>query len=292
MLSEQQYVVRSLELHLFSGRIMKEHALFLQVGFTPRDVGFSREAAQFLSQFEAQLQNAVSLSNGIVSGDTLRSGELFTDYTLGAEQKTQNFTGIPINQNITMQETRLQNGVNPMITPELLRRVRTLNATVLPLLDRFIEFKSRVLNDVLSCTMYTANYPLLIDHVLREARTYRSNLAALEGSNTAAETPQSMELFWDQIMLEHALFIRGQLDPSEGELINTANNFAQDYNELLEKARTSTGETLAVTEQFRDFKAAGTAGIAECKIRSIILPLLADHVLREANRYIRLLRGK
>jgi hypothetical protein len=106
-------------------------------------------------------------------------------------------------------------------------------------------------------------------------------------------TTEGTELFWDQIMLEHALFIRGQLDPSEGELINTANDFAQDYSELLEKARTgTTGETLGVTEQFRDFKAAGTAGISECKIRSIILPLLADHVLREANHYIRLLRGK
>jgi hypothetical protein len=61
-MSEQQYVIQPPELHLFSGRIMKEHALFLQAGFTPRDAGFSREAAQFLSQFEAQLQNAVRLS--------------------------------------------------------------------------------------------------------------------------------------------------------------------------------------------------------------------------------------
>uniref|UniRef100_UPI0032605C1B DUF2935 domain-containing protein n=1 Tax=Clostridium sp. NkU-1 TaxID=1095009 RepID=UPI0032605C1B len=44
------------------------------------------------------------------------------------------------------------------------------------------------------------------------------------------------------------------------------------------------------TEKYRDFKEAGTKGINECKIRSIILPLLADHVLRESNHYIRLLR--
>jgi hypothetical protein len=41
--------------------------------------------------------------------------------------------------------------------------------------------------------------------------------------------------------------------------------------------------------KIRDFKAAGARGILECEIRSIILPLLADHVLREANHYIRLL---
>ena len=30
-------------------------------------------------------------------------------------------------------------------------------------------------------------------------------------------------------------------------------------------------------------------GILECKIQGLILPLLADHVLREANHYLRLL---
>ena len=33
----------------------------------------------------------------------------------------------------------------------------------------------------------------------------------------------------------------------------------------------------------------GVEGIEACKIRSLILPLLADHVLREANHYLRLL---
>ena len=44
-----------------------------------------------------------------------------------------------------------------------------------------------------------------------------------------------------------------------------------------------------LTQKFRDFKQAGVEGIEICKIKSIILPLLADHVLREANHYLRLL---
>ena len=48
-------------------------------------------------------------------------------------------------------------------------------------------------------------------------------------------------------------------------------------------------KTMETTEQYRDFKAAGAKGITECEIRSIILPILADHVLREANHYLRLL---
>ena len=51
------------------------------------------------------------------------------------------------------------------------------------------------------------------------------------------------------------------------------------------------GNSLALTQKFRDFKRAGVEGIEKCEIRSIILPLLADHVLREANHYIRLLEN-
>lgn len=50
-----------------------------------------------------------------------------------------------------------------------------------------------------------------------------------------------------------------------------------------------TRKTMGTTEKYRDFKAAGAEGITGCQIRSVILPLLADHVLREANHYLRIL---
>lgn len=297
MISQQQYVVSSLEMHLFFGRIMKEHSLFLEAGFTPKNKDFAQTADHFKIQFEQILHDAIQISSGIVSNEIVRSGELVTDYTRGSEQKTQNFTGISINESLTVMESRLYGSANPHITPELVRNVRNLNASAKPILDGLIDFKTRVLNAMLSCNLFTANYPLLIDHILREAKLYMAHLQALESGQGIEDTTKSMELFWNQIMLEHALFIRGLLDPSEGELINASNNFAQEYADLLENAKASTdsmlsmatGETLEKTKKYRDFKAAGTKGIAECKIRSIILPLLADHVLREANHYIRLL---
>ncbi|MBS5959291.1 MAG: DUF2935 domain-containing protein, partial [Clostridiales bacterium] len=222
---------------------------------------------------------------------------IVTEYTLGTEQKTQNFTGIVINQDITRMEADLYGLENPQITSDMVQQVRQLNTQTIPLLDGLIEFKTRVLNEVLACNMFTMNYPLLIDHILREANMYRSQLAALESGEYPYNDVKDTELFWDQIMMEHALFIRGLLDPTEGELINTSNNFAHEYADLLEMARNATdatmeqitGETLEETLRYQNFKEAGTSGISECKIRSIILPLLGDHVLREANHFIRLL---
>ena len=111
------------------------------------------------------------------------------------------------------------------------------------------------------------------------------------------ENMQTKEIFWNQIMMEHALFIRGLLDPTEKELITAADEFAEDYKKLLKMAKEQdcrainmlSEKSLEETIKYREFKTAGTDGILKCKIESLILPLLADHVLREANHYIRVL---
>jgi len=90
------------------------------------------------------------------------------------------------------------------------------------------------------------------------------------------------------------------LDPTEDNLINQANNFGHEFDQLTAEAMAAmeataplsqvTDESLKATWDLRNFKAQGTQGILECKVRSIIIPLLGDHVLREANHYLRLLK--
>lgn len=293
------YVVKSLELHLFFGRIMKEHSLFLRAGFTPVNVSFSNKAEFFKQEFESLLCQAVTLSNGIVSREVLCSGELVTDFTALAEEQTERFTAIPINKAITSKELRLISGSGCRrcgFGSEKHAQVQRLNRRALKLLDGLISFKENILKNVLSCQMFTMNYPLLIEHILREAKLYREYVVMLENEGDLTDrSMKEVECFWNRIMMEHALFIRGLLDPSETELFTSADKFAKEYSALLETCQnahnqTLTSNSLEETIEFRNFKMAGTQGIEQCKIRSVILPLLADHVLREANHYIRLLK--
>ncbi|MGM9662385.1 MAG: DUF2935 domain-containing protein [Oscillospiraceae bacterium] len=299
----QEYVVPSLELHLFFARIMKEHSLFLKVGFLPPGANMAQESECFLRRFEGILSRALSLSDRVVRRCVLDSGEVFTEFTDRAERQTQRLTGTAIDRRLTARAMRLRGrdcGEALCASPALRRQVRQLNRDALRLVEGLIAFKERLLRRVDSCAVFTANYPLLIEHILREARLYRAHLLRLEGmEDRSCQALCDSELFWDRIMMEHALFIRGLLDPSEEKLIGAADGFAGDYKRLLEASAAandramcgSGGEALALTEKFRDFKKAGVSGIEDCQIRSIILPLLADHVLREANHYIRLLEG-
>lgn len=90
MIDKNSYVVSSLQLHLFFLRIMKEHALFLEAGFTPANQELAKEADYYKSNFEALLQEVVKMSNGIISPSVLTSGEIITNFTLETEQKLKN----------------------------------------------------------------------------------------------------------------------------------------------------------------------------------------------------------
>ena len=300
MLSNEKYITLSLELHLFFGRIMKEHSFFLEAGFTPKNTKLSKEADNYKLDFEKLLLDTVKLSRGRIRQSIIDSGEIFTEYTLNAETKTKFYTGIDINSKITVMEKDLECEPIKSTDSKIMHHVKNLNTRAIKLLDGLIEFKIKILNDMLCCKLFTINYPLLIEHIIREAKLYRLYVKQIESNKDIDnEDIRKTELFWNQIMMEHSLFIRGLLDPSESELISTSNKFANEFSELIKKAdeitemtmSNVTNDTLAETIKLRDFKKAGTKGIVDCEIKSIILPLLADHVLREANHYIRLLKS-
>ncbi len=302
MLSREEYIRLSLELNLFFARIAKEHSIFLESGFTGRDIRFAQEADNFKIQFEGLLAEAIALSNGVISPEVVMSGELVTPLTLNAERISSFYTGIQINSSLTQAETGIAGNPSMLASPMLEQRVFNLNQRAIMLTTSLAQFKSNVLNNVNSCRMFTTNYPLLIDHILREARFYLKMLMKLQSREEILTKSDLLEqeIFWNRIMAEHSMFIRGLLDPTEVKLISTANNFGNEFFELTKEAVAAmdqameipkvTSESLEASEELKNFKKAGTEGLINCTIKAIAYPLLGDHVLREANHYIRILK--
>lgn len=295
MINNENYIRLSLELHLFFARIMKEHSFFLEAGFMCKDSEYKKIANQFQDMFSELLNQVVDLSDGIISEDVLMSKEIVTDNTMQSETQSSNLSGINIDQNITAKEMNLRSG-RATDNEQLLMRVHRINERALLLVQNLIHFKNEVLNNVLQCKLFTTNYPLLIKHIMNEAKMYFDILSKLQKrENVTDEYIYEQEMFWNNIMKEHAEFIRGLLDPSEKELLLTANKFALEYEQIMNNYKNNpealTSVSLQETINYKAFKEAGEDGILNCKIKSIIIPLLADHVLREANHFIRLLKN-
>lgn len=296
MLSKNDFITISLDLNLFFLRIMKEHSFFLEVAFTPANSQMASEARNFRVGFEKLLIEATSLANGNVSQKAVNSKQFVTQFTVDAEQLTDFYTGVPFNTNLTKRELMLTSGDRH--TPINEHAVDSLNRMSYRLTSALADFKDRLLKNVLACKVFTLNYPLLIEHILREARLFMKMLYALNEKRDIADSFDliDQEAFWNRQMAEHAKFIAGLLDPTEETLIDTARMFGKEFDALTVEAKRTTNKTFDATNattdsvsamrRLRDFKTAATQGLLGCKIKSIILPLLADHVLREANHYL------
>lgn len=249
------FVERSLDEIRFWSRIMKEHSLFLRLGFRCEDTQLIQEANQFYHLFEQ------------------------------IEQRAHSFTN--------------------QIDPEQMKR---FNSEVQQAATGIFAFKRKILGLILNGKMQGANnFPLLVDHISREANYFRKRLIELnEGKlKPLADAIIKENVFFLRIMADHAKFIGHLLDPSERKLVDMARNFSNDFDQLVFQARDldsmkPQSQTVPLLDQFldenrvsvaslRDFKKTARDLIEECRIKSIIHPLLADHTFREAERFLHII---
>jgi len=302
MLIKEQFIHHSLHLNLFFLRIIKEHFIFLEASLFMKNKKLMSEAECFKKEFEKLLKHTIMLSEGVMSLNE-HANEFVTKYTLEAEKITQFATGIPIDTSITLMELSLMDEKcsKPPIA-SLEKHIYKLNERIIKTVTLVIKVKSQIIKDVLYCKLFTNAYPSLLEHVLEETKYYLEQLHKLQCDMPIhmKEDLPTQENFWDHIMSDHSKFIRGLLDPSEEELFDIANIFAKEFDALrqetcdLNKFSTDlsalTAHTIKSTLALRDFKMQATKGLLDCKIKAIILPLLSDHVLREANHYLNLLK--
>lgn len=247
-----EFVARSLDEIKFWSRIMKEHSLFIKLGLRHDDKELIQEADKFYAIFEKVEQKAHSL-------------------------------------NINAQ-------------PE---QVKQFNNEVIMHVKNIWSYKRKLLGLILTCKLNGANlFPLLIDHTTREAMYFQNRLEQLNAGQLDP-LPDSIineNVFFLKIMADHAKFIEQLLDPSERKLIKQAHEFSRDFDTLMYQAldlehMAPKSYTYPLLEQFldqnrvsvkslRDFKKTATELIEQCRIKSIIHPLLADHVFREAERFL------
>lgn len=251
---QDPFVTRSLDEIRFWSRIMKEHSLFLKLGFYCDDTKLIEEANRFYSIFE-EIEN---------------------------------------------QALAFPSDVEP-------QRVYDFNKIVHNAVCHIWAFKRKVLGLIIRCKIGGNNFPLLVDHVSREAAYFMKRLEQLN-TGTLDPLPDAIineNVFFLRIMADHAKFINHLLDPSERKLVEQARDFSHDFDQLLFQAQDldsmrPQSQTRPLLDQFvdqnrisvrqlRDFKKTARELIEACRIKSIIPPLLADHVFREASRFLEIL---
>jgi len=293
--------MHSMDLNLFFMRIMKEHLIFIKASLPAKYVEIIKDLDIIKNEASIFLGDVISFSNGLVSNEAINSEEFVTKYTLAAERKTEYYTGIHIDGKLTVAEHSLVPAPTKIVTQMMVQNTILTNKRAIDLVMTIIAFKENLQDDVLNCRVYTSNYPDLLHHVILEAKFYLAMLMKIQKRDIVDTGSELLEyeIFWNHIMGDHAKFIRGGLDPSEKQLFEIANMISNEFEQLdaqAENVKAHVGSLSELTRkgieetlEIREFNIKGLEGILACKVKSTILPLLADHTLREANHYLRIL---
>ena len=160
------------------------------------------------------------------------------------------------------------------------RRVPDAIALVMATRDLKTEIHARLLNGEWLGWLW----PLFVDHIRREGDYF---LGALQGTKFDPATECQI---WLTFMGEHAAFAAGLLDASEAERIHQAIALQGRFSELWKGCGAAMNEQLAslTTRSGMDldtyFSALGVGKPGGAK--SIIHPVLAEHVVREGRRFL------
>lgn len=294
MLTLKEYFLISIETNLFFQRIIKEHLFFIETSLQPVESDLILEATNYKQNFEELLSKTVYYASGSISQSKKRTNEFVTPYTLKAEELSSKLTGAKIKTEITEYEYILFGVSDRIKTESVISVIDELNKNSLVLLEKVIKFKKRILNLNRECKIFITIYQDMLEHDIKEAEHYQEILKDLIERKNPFNTICNELNFWNYIMKEHAEFTDGLLDPNEKELKNTAKIIVSAFEKIEDKCN-SIEENKFIescynyTRDIINFKCSNTDNILKCNIKSLIQPLLADHILREANHYYNLI---
>lgn len=184
--------------------------------------------------------------------------------------------------------------------------LKPYTADIVEAIKPFIDYKARLGVAQSEGRLRSLVWPLFFDHTLHEAERWVRRLEAL-GHGESEFDRKEVATFWTNIMDEHAQFVAHLLDPQEKELIDTCfrtSNVFQDLNKggiggvvsaLVHQPSTvvtslvknpEVDAILSAAQSILDFKTTASRGIEAGRIKSIIDPRLADHVRREALKFV------
>jgi hypothetical protein len=170
----------------------------------------------------------------------------------------------------------------------------------------FIEYKQRLGDAQRSGKLRSLVWPLFFDHTRHEAERWNRRFDALSRGEVEFERKEVVT-FWTNIMDEHARFVAHLLDPDEYELIEKAFKTAKVFWKLQKDGVAGAVSALAAApgtvagslaqnpeldavmsaaQTMLDFKTQAVRDIESARIKSIIEPRLADHVRREALKFV------
>lgn len=265
----------------FWAGVLRDHAAFLHSGLAPQEQPAAQVTAAFQRRFAGLHDEAAALARS-----------MGVDGPAGSYALQDAPQEIPLGR---YQGHELA---------QYWQAAESLAAELTDSVQAMKRFKEEVVQQKLDCTIDLDLAPTLVQHMVNEAEeAYR----VLSGVREAANLPPSLEalhhhLIWLPDAAGHAAAIQSGLDATEQQLLDASGHFKRSFTGMQVKAmelysmlrirprmvgalRRLNRDAITEIATFRAFLTELREHLEGCEVLTTLMPLFADHMLREELYY-------
>lgn len=267
--------------------------MFIISFLTNKEQNFKDLLLEDIKKYQELFKRIIPFSNNKVSKEFLNSDILYTSYTRDLELDTIKYFDIGLDPSITLECLNLIPGNIDLLD---LKEVDKYMEELLHLLDKSTNTLNNISTYIKENNMFLTIYPLVVDHIINENKLLKDTLERLlKKEGTDPTYVYTLEYYYTNFLKEHSLLIRNLINPVKNKEVEMSNKYYNLYNSLLTSFNNEVSpysidgiynKCINITNSFKSFLNETINMTINNHSNFMIVPIILDHLLREANSYI------
>ena len=297
MLSDSKFIESTLISNLYYLRTLREFCARVELSLPPYYGEYIKKSSDLSKQCEnlgREITN--NYANYNIPSVALNSDIFITSYTLKLEELTNKLFNYNMNTNITKKELDLKPGL-PNPTDDLIKSLESVNERALQIATEFINFSKELSDSINNQDCFCFYYNSLNTNTVYEMNVYVLVLERLINKNELDPIYViDYEYGFNKLMASIATYIRGECDPIYPDVIDKANDFYNEYTNLIDEydnlvlspnnQKNMTNNSIELAKRFKTFIESVIEKLLNKELYFTTPPITKDNALTDINYFI------
>ena len=298
MLTNQDIFEQSLYNHIYFAGSIRSFCSTIGLTFLINNDEYIRRAIELGFKSSDIINKTLLLMNKELASNVLNNNIYITPYTNNISLLTQKLFEISLviqtDKDIQILNTREE----IIFNEETMEKINNLNNESLTLINDFKLFCQEIKMKIESGELFSYSYPDFFNYMYDEISVYGRDIERILSKKDYTDFYISeYAYYFNELLRESALYIRGFLDTKEGDIFDTASYYINAFANLTEKylKKSSTSTTLNMESEklvinYQKFVSSVIDKLLKAKISFITPPITLDNFLTNINVYLFLMK--
>lgn len=296
MLDNKEIYYESLANHIYFASTIRSFCTTIGLTFFKNNQDYIDRAIALGYRATDIINNSLLLVNKELSNDILANGVYITPYTKSLSLLTEKLFDINLVISIDKDIDILKNSKDGLFNEESMDKINKLNNESMILINDFKEFCSEIKTKLDNGELFSYLYPDFYNYMYDEISVYGRDIERIMSKEDYTKFYlEEYVYYFNELLRESALYIRGFLDTKESDIFDMASFFINAFSSLTNKYLKNKDsdlkdDTINLVDKYKIFVSDVIEKLLGSKINFITPPITLDNFLTNINVYLFILK--